>query len=65
MWVGMGIYKNVNPVYGKNDKDKRVYLGLKVDGVLHKGIRKISEIPVKKPKTIKKEKTKKKLFGRD
>lgn len=62
----MGIYKDVNPVYVKNDKGKRVYAGLKINGKFYEGIRKTSEIPtISKPKTIKKESPKKKLFGRD
>lgn len=50
----MGIYKTES-VYGKNDKNERVYIGLKVNGIFYKGIRKTSEIPkgttVSKPKT--------------
>lgn len=52
----MGLYKNVTPVYGKNDKNERVYQGLRVDGKFYKGIRKTGEIPkvptTNKPKPV-------------
>lgn len=64
----MGIYKDVNPVYGQNGKGERVFQGIKVDGKFYEGIRKTSEIQTVKPKPmIKKQaptQTKKKLFGR-
>lgn len=67
----MGLYKNVNPVYGKNEKGKRVYTGLNIDGKFYEGIRKTSEIPkqASKPKQATKKQVnntqqRKKLFGR-
>jgi len=63
----MGIYKNIDPVYGKNDKNERVFQGIKVDGKFYQGIHKTSEIPTSKskPETKKATQPKKKLFARN